>query len=106
MIFLDEPTSGMDALSRRVIWEILERIKCDGRTLVLTTHHLDEAEILADRVAIMAGGKLLACGKSEYIKENFGEGYTLELTILNDSVQKNDIIDLMKKELSLATIDP
>ena len=106
MIFLDEPTSGMDALSRRVIWEILERIKCDGRTLVLTTHHLDEAEILADRVAIMAGGKLLACGKSEYIKENFGEGYTLELTILNDRIQKNDIIDLVKKELSLATIDP
>ena len=96
----------MDALSRRVIWEILERIKCDGRTLVLTTHHLDEAEILADRVAIMAGGKLLACGKSEYIKENFGEGYTLELTILNDRIQKNDIIDLVKKELSLATIDP
>ena len=77
MIFLDEPTSGMDALSRRIIWEILEMIKCDGRTLVLTTHHLDEAEILADRIAIMAGGKLLACGKSDYIKENFGEGYSL-----------------------------
>ena len=72
MIFLDEPTSGMDAMSRRVIWQILERIKNDNRTLVLTTHHLDEAEILANRIAIMASGKLLACGTSHYIKENFG----------------------------------
>jgi ABC-type multidrug transport system ATPase subunit len=65
----------MDAMSRPIIWEILERVKCNGRTLVLTTHHLDEAEILADRIAIMAAGKLLTCGKSDYIKENFGEGY-------------------------------
>ncbi len=75
VIFLDEPTSGMDAMSRRVIWKILEKVKQDGRTLVLTTHHLDEAEILADRIAIMAAGKLLACGSSDFIKENFGEGY-------------------------------
>lgn len=75
MIFLDEPTSGMDAMSRRIIWGILEKIKKENRTLVLTTHHLDEAEILADRIAIMAAGKLLACGTSEFIKLNFGEGY-------------------------------
>lgn len=74
VIFLDEPTSGMDAMSRRVIWEILMKVKKLNRTLVLTTHHLDEAEILADRIAIMAAGKLLACGKCEYIKSNFGEG--------------------------------
>jgi len=41
----------------------------------LTTHHLDEAEVLADRIAIMANGKLLACGSSEFIRKNFGEGY-------------------------------
>lgn len=41
----------------------------------MTTHHLDEAEVLADRIAIMAAGKLLACGKCDYIKVNFGEGY-------------------------------
>ena len=67
----------MDAMSRRVIWEILQNLKGEGRTMVLTTHHLDEAEILADRIAIMAAGKLLACGKSDYIKLNFGEGYSL-----------------------------
>ena len=64
IIFLDEPTSGMDNLSRRSIWEILESVKNEQRTLVLTTHHLDEAEVLADRIAIMAKGKLLAVGSS------------------------------------------
>jgi ATP-binding cassette subfamily A (ABC1) protein 3 len=53
IIFLDEPTSGMDPVSRREIWNILESIRNDGRTIVLTTHHLDEAEILADRIGIM-----------------------------------------------------
>jgi ATP-binding cassette subfamily A (ABC1) protein 3 len=56
IIFLDEPTSGMDAYSRRSIWKILERIKLEKRTIILTTHHLDEAEILADRIGIMARG--------------------------------------------------
>ena len=69
----------MDAASRRMIWGILERVKKDNRTMVLTTHHLDEAEVLADRIAIMASGKLLACGTSHYIKENFGQGYELEV---------------------------
>ena len=81
IIFLDEPTSGMDAFSRRSIWDILEKIKNDKRTIILTTHHLDEAEILANRIGIMAKGELLAVGSSEFIKKKFGEGYNLRLTI-------------------------
>lgn len=56
VVFLDEPTSGMDAYSRRAIWDILERIKKEKRTIILTTHHLDEAEILADSIGIMSRG--------------------------------------------------
>ena len=89
-IFLDEPTSGMDAFSSRQIWEILERIKVDKRTIILTTHHLDEAEILADRIGIMSKGQLLAVGTSEFIKRKFGEGYNLTLTLEN-SESRNDI---------------
>lgn len=59
----------------------------------MTTHHLDEAEELADRIAIMAAGKLLACGRSEYIKQNFGEGYQISITILDKSINKDDIIN-------------
>lgn len=81
MIFLDEPTSGMDNLSRRAIWDILESVRDEKRTLVLTTHHLDEAEVLADRIGIMAKGKLLAVGSSQFIKKNFGEGYSLRISV-------------------------
>lgn len=56
IIFLDEPTSGMDAYSRRSIWKILQRIKSEKRTIILTTHFLDEVEVLADRVGIMSKG--------------------------------------------------
>ena len=81
VIFLDEPTSGMDAYSRRAIWKILEKIKEDTRTIILTTHHLDEAEILADRIGIMARGQLLAVGSSDFIKRKFVEGYNLKIQL-------------------------
>ena len=80
VLFLDEPTSGMDAFSRRAIWNILERVKV-GRTIILTTHHLDEAEVLADRIGIMSKGQLLAVGTSEFIRKKFGEGYNLKLIV-------------------------
>ncbi len=56
LIFLDEPTSGLDPVSRHSIWSILENLKKDNKTMILTTHHLDEAEILADRIAILSRG--------------------------------------------------
>ncbi len=83
IIILDEPTSGMDAYSRRVIWQILEKIKLEKRTIILTTHHLEEAEILADRIGIMSKGKLLAVGTSDFIKKKFGEGYNIKLNSEN-----------------------
>lgn len=81
IIFLDEPTSGMDAFSRRTIWKILERIKQEKRTIILTTHYLDEVEVLADRIGIMARGQLLAVGTTDFIKRKFGEGYNLKITL-------------------------
>ncbi|CAD8050071.1 unnamed protein product [Paramecium sonneborni] len=106
VLFLDEPTSGMDAQTRRGIWEILEKVKLENRTLVLTTHHLDEAEELADRIAIMAAGKLLACGRSEYIKQNFGEGYSISITILDKVIDKDEIIHFTQENLPQAILDP
>ncbi|CAD8134445.1 unnamed protein product [Paramecium octaurelia] len=106
VLFLDEPTSGMDAQTRRGIWEILEKVKAENRTLVLTTHHLDEAEELADRIAIMAAGKLLACGRSEYIKQNFGEGYSISITIVDKSIDKEEIVKFTQDNLQQAVLDP
>eukprot|EP00467_Chlorarachnion_reptans_P011068 CAMPEP_0114538360 /NCGR_PEP_ID=MMETSP0109-20121206/30099_1 /TAXON_ID=29199 /ORGANISM="Chlorarachnion reptans, Strain CCCM449" /LENGTH=2283 /DNA_ID=CAMNT_0001722369 /DNA_START=209 /DNA_END=7060 /DNA_ORIENTATION=- len=74
--YLDEPTSGMDPYSRRYVWNLL-RSKKEGRAIVLTTHFMDEAELLADRIAIMAMGKLNCCGSPLYLKSRSGIGYVL-----------------------------
>ena len=60
LLFLDEPTTGFDPEARRAFWELLRRLNAEGTTIVLTTHYLDEAEQLADRVGVIAAGRLLA----------------------------------------------
>jgi ABC-2 type transport system ATP-binding protein len=62
LLFLDEPTTGLDPQSRRQLWELIERFKSDGRSILLTTHYMDEAERLCDRVAIVDHGKMIALG--------------------------------------------
>jgi len=61
-LFLDEPTTGLDPQARRQLWELIEEFKESGRTILLTTHYMDEAERLCDRVAIMDHGKVIALG--------------------------------------------
>lgn len=77
VLFLDEPSSGMDPNSRRLIWDILKEVKTEKRTVILTTHHLEEAEELAERIGVMGKGKLLTVGTCDFIKKNFGIGYHL-----------------------------
>ena len=62
LLFLDEPTGALDPQARRNLWDLLRQISSSGRTVVLTTHHMDEAEVLCDRVAIMDHGKILKAG--------------------------------------------
>jgi len=62
LVFMDEPTGALDPQARRNLWDLLRKINADGRTVVLTTHHMDEAETLCDRVAIMDYGKILQLG--------------------------------------------
>jgi ABC-2 type transport system ATP-binding protein len=62
LVFLDEPTAALDPQARRNLWDVLRAINTDGRTIVLTTHYMDEAEILCDRVAIMDHGRILRSG--------------------------------------------
>uniref|UniRef100_K7GAL1 ATP binding cassette subfamily A member 12 n=1 Tax=Pelodiscus sinensis TaxID=13735 RepID=K7GAL1_PELSI len=79
VVILDEPTTGVDPCSRRSIWEIISKNK-KGRTIILSTHHLDEAEVLSDRIAFLEQGGLKCCGSPFYLKETFGDGYHLTLT--------------------------
>ena len=62
LVFVDEPTAGMDPQARRTTWELLEEVRGDGVTVVLTTHHMDEAERLADRIHIIDRGRMIASG--------------------------------------------
>ncbi|MFO0862222.1 MAG: ABC transporter ATP-binding protein [Candidatus Saccharibacteria bacterium] len=60
VLFLDEPTTGLDPQARRNLWELVQQIKAKGKTIILTTHYMDEAELLCDRIAIMDNGKIIA----------------------------------------------
>uniref|UniRef100_A0A8C5ALV0 ABC transporter domain-containing protein n=1 Tax=Gadus morhua TaxID=8049 RepID=A0A8C5ALV0_GADMO len=78
IVILDEPTAGVDPYARRGIWELLLKYK-QGRTIILSTHHMDEADILGDRIAIISHGKMRCCGSSMFLKKVFGRGYYLTL---------------------------
>ncbi|XP_044534952.1 phospholipid-transporting ATPase ABCA3-like [Gracilinanus agilis] len=82
VVILDEPTSGMDPISRRATWNLIEEFKKD-RTILLTTHYMDEADMLGDRIAIMANGTLQCCGSSLFLKNKYGAGY--HMIIVKDS---------------------
>ena len=73
VLFLDEPTTGLDPASRRAIWEEVEQLRGEGVTVLLTTQYLEEADRLADRVAIMADGRIVANGTPEELKSGLGE---------------------------------
>ncbi|TRY62479.1 hypothetical protein DNTS_007141, partial [Danionella cerebrum] len=78
VVFLDEPTSGVDPYSRRSIWDLLLKYRT-GRTVILSTHHMDEADLLSDRVAIISQGRLYCCGSPLFLKNCLGAGFYLTL---------------------------
>ena len=79
LLFLDEPTTGLDPNARRAIWDVIRGLRSKGKTVILTTHYLDEAEQLSDRVAIMNHGRIVAMGTSDEIIEAHGSGERLEI---------------------------
>ncbi|XP_050698245.1 uncharacterized protein LOC126986309 isoform X2 [Eriocheir sinensis] len=79
LVVLDEPTSGIDPLARSAMWEVISNNRA-GRTILLTTHHLDEAETLADRVAVLNKGRLMCVGSPLALKSEYGLGYSITLS--------------------------
>jgi ABC-2 type transport system ATP-binding protein len=74
ILFLDEPTTGLDPQARRNFWELIQSIKARNKTIILTTHYMDEAELLCDDIAIMDGGKIIARGgPRQLLQEHFDE---------------------------------
>uniref|UniRef100_A0A8C2KUA2 ATP-binding cassette, sub-family A (ABC1), member 12 n=1 Tax=Cyprinus carpio TaxID=7962 RepID=A0A8C2KUA2_CYPCA len=94
LVVLDEPTTGVDPCSRRSIWDIVLKHKQE-HTIILSTHHLDEAEVLSDRIAFLERGGLKCCGSPFYLKDKLAKGYNLTLTKKTpDSNEKFNIEEL------------
>ena len=79
-LFLDEPTTGLDPQARRQVWDLIERFKHSGRTILITTHYMDEAERLCDRVAIMDHGKIIALGTPRELIASIGIEHMVEFS--------------------------
>ncbi|MGM0394461.1 MAG: ABC transporter ATP-binding protein [Thermodesulfobacteriota bacterium] len=92
IVFLDEPTTGLDPLARRAMWEVLLDLKKKGKTLFLTTHYMEEAEILADTVAIVKKGKIRAMGSPGELIENNADYLVVTLKSVDETV-----FDIVKK---------
>ncbi len=79
LIFLDEPTTGLDPQARRNFWELVQKIQADGATIILTTHYMDEAQILCDEIAIMDTGKIIIQGSPNELLRSHYEGLVIEV---------------------------
>ena len=79
LVFLDEPTTGLDPQARRHLWEIVRQIRIQGKTVVLTTHYMEEAQILCETIAIMDHGKIIAMGEPEELLAQYARGSTVVL---------------------------
>lgn len=100
VIVLDEPTSGMDPYSMRLTWQLIKKKK-KGRIILLTTHSMDEADELGDRIAIMANGSLKCCGSALFLKHQYGVGYTL--TVVKSAPNASIAADIVCRHIPSAT---
>ena len=99
VFFLDEPTTGLDPQARRNLWELITEIKGRGVTVVITTHYMDEAELLCDRIAVMDNGKIIALDTPKnLIKALLKKGFSKEQTVEQANLE-DVFIDLTGKAL-------
>lgn len=110
IIFLDEPTTGLDPRSRIAMWDIINKLKADGKTILLTTQYLEEADQLADTIVVIDGGKVIAEGTAKELKAKVGKD-RLELTFAKKSQFEKAatalgkvVIDTSEKDLTITTI--
>ncbi|HEX6109614.1 MAG TPA: ABC transporter ATP-binding protein, partial [Ktedonobacteraceae bacterium] len=93
VIFLDEPTAGLDPQSRRMLWDIVLKLREQGKTILITTHYMDEAQILCDRIAIMDGGQIIALDTSAGLINRLGAQATIDCR-LDEKANSSDIREL------------
>ena len=87
LVFLDEPTTGLDPQARRALWDVVEQMREQGKTVLLTTHYMEEAEVLCQRVAIIDHGKILALGTPRDLVDEFVPERTIEIPLTDSGSQ-------------------
>jgi ABC-2 type transport system ATP-binding protein len=100
LLILDEPTTGLDPQARRALWGAIGALKEEGRSILLTTHYMDEADILSDKVAIIDNGRVIALDTPKALKDSLGES-TIELSC---NLTKGEFLENAKKVLKPSTI--
>ena len=103
VIILDEPTSGLDPYNRRTLWELIRKFK-NGRSIILTTHFMEEADALADRIAIMNHGKVKCCGTPLFLKNTFGAGFRLTIAKSGD-FNEDTFVKALNSQINQNTIE-
>lgn len=99
VFFLDEPTTGLDPQARRNLWELVQEVKAKGVTVIMTTHYMDEAEILCDRVAIMDNGKIIAMDTPKNLIKNLLKKGFKKAQVVEQANLEDVFIDLTGKDL-------
>jgi ABC-2 type transport system ATP-binding protein len=94
IIFLDEPTTGLDPQARRNLWDVVEMIRDSGTTVVLTTHYMEEAEILCDRVAVMDHGRVILCDTPAGLISRLEAAAVIEARVAGDGMVPDDFRSL------------
>jgi ABC-2 type transport system ATP-binding protein len=90
LLFLDEPTTGLDPQSRRQLWDLVDRLRASGRTILLTTHYMDEAERLCDRVAVVDQGRVIALGTPRELIRSLGADQMVEVALASHGTLGSD----------------
>ena len=102
-LILDEPSSGIDVRARRELWTILQKYRSD-RTMLISTHYMDEAEALADRIVIIGKGQLKCEGTTSFLKTTLGQGYHLNLS-LNSTADLSKVEQFVKQTIPDARME-
>lgn len=104
VVFLDEPTTGMDPKARRALWNCILSIIKEGRSVVLTSHSMEECEALCTRMAIMVNGRFRCLGSVQHLKNKFGDGYTIILRVAGADPRLEPVMEFIERELPGSTL--
>jgi ABC-2 type transport system ATP-binding protein len=104
VLFLDEPTAGLDPQSRLALWELVGELRSDGLTVVLTTHYMEEADRLCDRVAIVDHGRVLVCDTPEQLKAEHGAGVVVDLQLTARADER--LVERLREVAGVTDVEP